>query len=191
MLSAPLHRSNDQIPPIPPLPTHEDRQIHLRSSFPCNATLHLRVKTSWWPRLHWPCPREPCPDHRSRHEDLKFPRPDCVNCCQAWTQTNRPFRCPVWHYFLPSILFPLQYPWPVITTTDFLFRVDCKNCCIFLDIGEDIGKPLPGPVGPSGEIIGGFIDSINKNHVPFSKLVFETKQISVGNRQYVLKLPVV
>jgi hypothetical protein len=50
---------------------------------------------------------------------------------------------------------------------------------------------LPGPVGPSGEIIGGFIDSINKNHVPFSKLVFETKQISVGNRQYVLKLPVV
>lgn len=31
-----------------------------------------------------------------------------------------------------------------------------QNFFFFLALGEDIGKALPGPVGPSGEIIGTF-----------------------------------
>ena len=111
-LCLPLHRPDSQIPPILPLPTDKDDQINQLSPTSCNTTLHICIQTSWWPCLYRPYPRKPCPDHRPSPEDPKFPRPDCVSCCQTSTLPNRSLRCSVRPYLLPSILCPLQNPRP-------------------------------------------------------------------------------
>jgi hypothetical protein len=50
----------------------------------------------------------------------------------------------------------------------------------FLDLGEDIGKPLAGPVGPSGETIGWFINS----HAEYIRAVAVLKTFSCLNKKF-------
>lgn len=48
----------------------------------------------------------------------------------------------------------------MVTYSKFCLDLNYWSFCIFLEIGKDIGKPLPGPVGPSGETIGMFANII-------------------------------